>query len=50
MPGFYVAPGKSVTYKKGILSSGERALSKYFPGGAERLKELKDKGSLVEVK
>lgn len=48
--GYYVAEGKSVTSKKGILGPGDGPVdAAYFGGGADTVKRLADAGTLVKV-
>ena len=49
-PGVYVADGKTVTSRKGLLKSGASVTVDCFGGGDAAMERLIDRGVLVEVK
>lgn len=44
---FYIAPGKSITSSRGILSSGEQVQSTDLSGGLDRINALVTLGVVV---
>jgi len=48
--GFYVAEGKSLTSKKGIVATGKKVDATFFPDGQSTLKALVKSGHITEVK
>ena len=49
-PGVYVAKGKSITTKAGILSAGDEVTAKHLAGGDKALAQLVKGGHCVKVK
>jgi hypothetical protein len=49
-PGVYVAKGKSITSKAGILSAGDEVTAKHLAGGDKALAQLVKGGHCVKVK
>lgn len=47
--GYYVAKGKAVTSKIGIMSDGAAVKAKHFVGGQETLDHLVERGHCVKV-
>lgn len=48
-PGVYVADGKAVTSKIGVLAEGRAVEAKHFAGGQETLNNLIKRGHCVKV-
>tara|TARA_R100000750_G_scaffold49703_2_gene34589 strand:+ start:1384 stop:1761 length:378 start_codon:yes stop_codon:yes gene_type:complete len=48
-PGVYVADGKAVTSKIGVLAEGRAVEAKHFAGGQETLDNLVKRGHCVKV-
>ena len=49
-PGVYVAKGKSITSKAGILTAGDEVTAKHLAGGDKALAQLVKGGHCVKVK
>ena len=48
IPPYRVAPGKSITSKKGILAEGDEVKAEYLPGGKETLDNNVDRGFIIK--
>ena len=47
-PGHCVAPGKSITSKRGIKTEGDTVSAEYFSGGQETFDDLIERGFVVK--
>ena len=47
--GVYVAEGKAITSRAGVLTGGREVLAKYFAGGQETIDSLIKRGHCVRV-
>lgn len=48
IPPYRIAPGKSLTSKKGVLDEGDEVKAEYFSGGQETLDHNVDRGFIIK--